>query len=399
MDFIIIGNGVAGITAAQTLAKEASAGSKITMFSSEEFTYYPRPKLIEFLRKDLSIEDTISYDEDWYLKRKIDLHLNEKIIRIEPELKRVISDKSSYSYDRLLLSTGAACFCPIIPGMDLDNFYTLRSLKDAISIKQLLQKNNNVVIIGGGILGIEIASACADRGLNTNIVEYFRNLLPRQLDSEGGRILKKLLERNKAITFFLNSKVIEITGDKHVESVKLHNGATLEADMVIACTGIAPRIDLAKESGLKVNRAVIVNDYLETSAQDIFAAGDIAEHRGIVYGIIPPSIEQARIAAKNMVKDGTNEYTGSNLSTTIKVTDLLVTSIGFTGREEELNYKQKSFIDLDKSIYVKIFVTKDIIKSVIIIGTRQGIALFKKIIEQSYSDNEEKILDIFPDLR
>ncbi|MHA1972303.1 MAG: NAD(P)/FAD-dependent oxidoreductase [Candidatus Hodarchaeales archaeon] len=399
MNFIIIGNGVAGITAGQTLSKEAPAGSKITIFSSEEYTYYPRPKLIDFLRKDLSTEDIISYNRDWFAKRNIEICLNEKIDLLELKNKKVVSDKGSYSYDRLLLAVGAACFCPIIPGMELQNFLTLRSLKDAIKIRRLLKKKNNVVIIGGGILGIEIASACSDRGLTTSIVEYFPNLLPRQLDSEGSKILKDLLERKKGIKFFLNSKVVRITGNDYVEKVLLGDGTVIEADLVIACTGIAPRIDLAKNAGLKTNKAVIVNDYLETSDKDVFAAGDIAEHRSMVYGIIPPTLEQARIAAKNMINEKSVEYTGSKLSTTIKVTDVLVTSIGFTGKEEELNYTQKSFIDKDNSIYVKVFVAKDIIKSAIIFGTRQGINLFKKILGQSYSDNVEKILAVFPGLR
>ena len=399
MRFIIIGNGVAGFNAAQILSKEAPSGSKIILFSSEKYGYYLRPKLYEFLRQDLTIKDMISYSEEYYSKLGIELHLGEKIISISAEDKIVTSTVTQYSYDRLLLANGAECYCPIVPGINLLNSFTLRSLDDAITIRKNLKHGKQAVIIGGGLLGLEVASACAERGLNTSVIEFFPYLLPRQLDVEGGNVLQKIFEEEHKINFYLGAKVQEIVGKEQVESVKLIDGTIIPADIIITCTGIAPRIDIPKKAGLKVNKGVIVNDFLETSFQDIYAAGDLAEHRGRVYGIIPPSIEQAKVAAQNMITPRSVEYNGSKLSTSIKVTNLLVTSIDYTGKEEELKYSQRKYIIPFEDIYCKIFLDQDIIKSAIIIGTKNGISLLKSNIGTSYMKLEKELNQIFPGIK
>ena len=259
--------------------------------------------------------------------------------------------------------------------------------------------SKQAVIIGGGLLGLEVASACAERGLNTSVIEFFPYLLPRQLDAEGGKILQNILEEKQKITFYLGVKVQEILGKDHVEGIKLINGMVIPADIIMTCTGIAPRIDLFKKVGIETNRGVIVNDFLETSIRDIYAAGDIAEHRGKVYGIIPPSIEQAKVAAQNMIKPRSVEYTGSKLSTSIKVTNLLVTSIDYIGKEEELKYSQRKYIVPNEGIYCKIFLDQDIIKSAIIIGTKNGISLLKGNIGSSYKNIEEELNQLFPGIK
>ena len=397
--FIIIGNGVAGFNAAQSLVKEAPSDSKIILFSSEKYGYYLRPKLYEFLRQDLKIKDMISYSKEYYSKLGVELHLEEEIIAISPRDKIVISTVKQYSYDRLLLANGAECYCPVVPGINLLNSFSLRSLDDAIAISTRMKWSKQAVIIGGGLLGLEVASACAERGLNTSVIEFFPYLLPRQLDAEGGKILQNILEEKQKITFYLGVKVQEILGKDHVEGIKLINGMVIPADIIMTCTGIAPRIDLFKKVGIETNRGVIVNDFLETSIRDIYAAGDIAEHRGKVYGIIPPSIEQAKVAAQNMIKPRSVEYTGSKLSTSIKVTNLLVTSIDYIGKEEELKYSQRKYIVPNEGIYCKIFLDQDIIKSAIIIGTKNGISLLKGNIGSSYKNIEEELNQLFPGIK
>ncbi|MFX0052367.1 MAG: NAD(P)/FAD-dependent oxidoreductase, partial [Candidatus Hermodarchaeota archaeon] len=304
----------------------------------------------------------------------------------------------TYAYDELLLATGAECFCPVIPGIDLKHFYTMRSLDDALNIRAKFKAARSVVIIGGGILGIEVACACAERGLDTSIVEFFPYLLPRQLDVEGGQILQHLIEAQRKIKFYLNARVEKIIGEEQVEAIRLQNGTEIHADLVIACTGIAPRIRIAKEAGVEVNRGVIVNDYLESSVKGIYAAGDIAEYKGRVYGLIPPSMEQARIAAHNMISNRSQKYQGSMISATIKVADLLVTSLGFTGREEEKHYDSKKYYNPSTSEYVKFFTLNDQIKAALILGTRKGIPLIRQVIDKSFLANQEEIKKIFPNL-
>ncbi|MFX0182263.1 MAG: NAD(P)/FAD-dependent oxidoreductase [Candidatus Hodarchaeota archaeon] len=398
MRFVIIGNGVAGITAAQILAKKAPSGSTITQFTAEEYTYYPRPKLYDFLRQDLSPNDVIVRDLSWYEDLNIELHVQEKVESINPEEKNIITSQGSYAYDKLLLATGAECFCPVIPGTELKHFYTMRSLKDAINIRAKFKEANSVVIIGGGILGIEVACACIERGLDTSIIEFFPSLLPRQLDTEGGQVLQHMIEEQRKIRFFLDTKVEKILGEEHVEAVLLYDGTEIHADLVIACTGIAPRVQIAKEAGIEINRAIIVNDYLEASVKDVYAAGDIAEHEGRIYGLIPPSMEQARIAAHNMISHRSQKYHGSVISATIKVADLLVTSLGYTGMEEEQHYASKKYYNPNKSEFVKIFTLNDQIKAALILGTKKGIPLFRQVLDKSFLAYQGEIRNLFPDL-
>ena len=394
MKYIIIGNGVAGITVARSLVQQATPESHILQFTTEPYGYYSRPKLPKFLGDKLQTpENLMIYGEKWYKDSNIDFHPNEKIHTINREKKKVVSDKGEYKYDKLLLALGASCACPPIPGLELAHAYTLRTLSDALKIRNQLEKSQSVVIIGGGLLGIENAIACAKHGLKTTIIEFFPHLLPRQLDPEGSKIFAELLAKYGVETI-TNAQVKEILGTTKVESVQLKDGRMLPADVVMTCTGIKPRIELAKSAGLEVNRGVIVNDYLETSDPNIFAAGDITEHRGRVYGIIPPTTDQSRVVAENMISPRSREYNGSKISTTLKVADLFLTSIGYEGNQNGLSTLK--YVNTDSNEYLKIFHEGDELKAIILLGTKKGIPHLRRMFEEPLSQNKEKLAELFP---
>ena len=397
MKYVVIGNGVAGVSAVQVLSKEKSSNSIIIQFTDEPFPgYYNRPKLLTFIESNkMTVEDIIAYNLDWYRKLQVDLHIQEKVDRVNFEAKEISTNKATYSFDRLLIATGADCWCPPIEGRQLNHFYEVRSLSDALKIRERFEVSKKTVIIGGGVLGLEIASAAAKQGQETTVIEFFPYLLPRQLDEEGGNILKKILEK-RGIKIHVKKEVQRVIGEKEVEQVITKDGYEISTDLVLACTGIKPRVELARDS-LVINRGIIVNDYLETSQKDIFAAGDCAEHNGIVYGLIPPSIQQARIAAHNMINMDT-KYKGSKISSTLKVTDLFLSSFGYSGKEPELGYSVRKYINEEE--YVKLFVHNDKIKAAIILGFKKAIPLIRNIFtkEKSVSDNETEIRKVLPDL-
>lgn len=397
MRYVVIGNGIGGVTAARELAKKAPPNSEIMIFSFENWGYYPRPKLPFFLENPKTTPDElIVYNKEWYESTNIDLHLNEKIHEIFPNKKEIVSSKGVYGYDRLLLSLGAECATPPIRGLQLKHSYTLRSLKDAVKIRNRLKNSRNVVIIGGGLLGIENACACAKQGLDVTIIEYFPQLLPNQLDKEGSDVLIHLLEEI-GIRTVTNAQVEELIGDKEVSSVKIKDGTLFPADIVMTCTGNISRVELAEIAGLNVNRGIIVNNYLETSDPNIYAVGDVAEHNGRIYGIIAPATEQARVAAQNMIKPRSKEYHGSKISTTLKVADLYLTSIGY---DKDLpQYKTMKYVRQDPWQYVKLFHEEDQLKSAIILGTKKGIPLIRKLLNQSLVENLEKLEDLFPGIK
>jgi nitrite reductase (NADH) large subunit len=246
MNYIIIGNGAAGISVARTLAQQVSPDSKIIQFSTEPYGYYSRPKLPQFLGDfEQTPESLMIYSDQWYKESNIEFHKEEKINTINREEKTVISDRGYYRYNKLLLALGASCACPPIPGLDLDHAYTLRTLSDALKIREQLKKSRSIVIIGGGLLGIENAIACAKTGLKTTIVEYFPHLLPRQLDPEGSHVFLQLLS-NYGVDTITNAQVQEVLGNSKVESVLLKDGRKLPVDLLMTCRGIKPSIELAE---------------------------------------------------------------------------------------------------------------------------------------------------------
>ena len=392
--YIVIGNGIGGVTAARELAKNTSPNSTIMIFSIEDWGYYPKPKLPKFLEdKSIETENLVVYSKEWYQESNISLHTNEEIIAINRDEKKITSEKGEYHYDKLLLALGADCACPPVQGLKLEHSYTLRSLTDAIAIRKQLEKSQSIAIIGGGLLGIEIAIACAKRGIKTTIIEYYPQLLPYQLDPEGSEVFTQLLEQY-GIDTITNAQVNKILGESRVEGISLTDGRIITADLVMTCTGIKPRIKLAKEAGLDVNKGVIVNDYLETSDKDIYAVGDVAEHNGRIYGIVPPTAEQARVAANNMINLRSKEYHGSLVSTTLKVADLYLTSIEYT--KDLPSYSTMKYSTQDPWQYVKLFHQDNLLKSAIILGTKKGIPLIRKIFDQSLVENHEKLEELFP---
>ncbi|MHA1450690.1 MAG: NAD(P)/FAD-dependent oxidoreductase, partial [Candidatus Hodarchaeales archaeon] len=223
MNFIVIGNGVTGFTAAQVLSKKAPKGSSIRSFTDEQFPYYYRPKLPEFLGNSEMVEsDVFAKSLEWYRENNVDLHLEERVESIDAVNKEIRTRKGTFTYDRLLLATGADCFIPPIKGAELDNCFDLRTLKDAVQIRERLDKSSAIAIIGGGVLGLEIANACIERKVKTTVIEFFPYLLPRQLDEEGGSILKTILEK-KGLRFHVGVQTRAILGKVAVEGVELKN--------------------------------------------------------------------------------------------------------------------------------------------------------------------------------
>ncbi|MFX0012990.1 MAG: NAD(P)/FAD-dependent oxidoreductase [Promethearchaeota archaeon] len=398
MKYVIIGNGVAGITAVQVLSKSKTSKSTITQFTDEEFSgYYNRPKIPSFIANyNMTVEDIITYSQDWYRKLDVDLHLQEKVQKIDTKTQEILTTKASYPFDRLLIATGADSWSPPIGGQELKHFYTVRNLKDALKIRERFKSSKTAVIIGGGVLGIEIANAAIQQDLKVTVIEFFPYLLPRQLDMEGSQILHNILEY-RGMKILVGKEVQSVLGKKKVAKVVTKDGLEIPADLVITCTGIKPRVTIAKDI-LKVNRGIVVNNYLETSQKDIFAAGDCAEHNGIIYGLIPPTIQQAQIAASNMLNTRSKEYTGSKVSSSLKVTDIFLSSFGYTGKEKESGYNIRKYTN--EREYVKLFIDSDKLKAAIILGVRKVIPLIRNIFTQelSLSDHETELRNILHDL-
>jgi nitrite reductase (NADH) large subunit len=240
------------------------------------------------------------------------------------ELK--IAGDESIEFSRLVLATGSTALRLNVPGHDLAGVHTFRDSRDVDLLLTLAARRKPVVVIGGGLLGLEAAYGLAKAGTPVTLLHLMDRLMERQLDGPAADLLKSLVER-KGIDVLLNANTVRIHGATSVEGVELADGRRIEADAVVFAAGIRPNTLLAKEAGLSVNRGVVVDDHLRTSAENVFALGECAEHRGICYGLVEPAYEQAGVLARHLAARGA-AYQGSVVATNLKVSGVSVFSAG-----------------------------------------------------------------------
>jgi len=379
MRVIIVGNGLAGVIAAKTL-RDVDKSIEIDIFASERYNYYPRPNLIEFLAGNIPLERLFAFPKKWYEDQKIEVHLENSVTRILPEAKQVeVEEGKKEEYDTLILATGSFPSIPPFKGADKRGVFTLRTLDDVYEIIDYLEDHEKVALIGGGLLGLEIARALKLRGAEVEVVEFFDRLLPRQLDSQGASLLKAQIE-NMGIKVHLGITTEEILGQEAVEGLRFKGGGEIQADMAIVAAGIKPEIGLAKEAGLETDRGVVVDDHLQTSDSHIFAAGDNIQHNGRIWGIIPASFDQARVAASN-IWGQQKRYTDTVPSNTLKVVGLYVTSIGLVNPEED-TFEEIRQEKREEGLYKKLVCHDGMIVGAIWMGTKKGVDGIARLITQ-----------------
>ena len=371
MKIVIVGNGLAGTLAAKTV-RELDQEAGIEVFGEEKYAYYPRPNLIEFLAGRLPYEKLFAFPENWNVRQRIGLHFGERVARIRPDERTIETGSGgTFPYDALLLASGARAVVPPLTGSGLKGVFVLRTLDDALAILDHLRTHAHVAVLGGGLLGLEIARAVRGRGASVCVIEFFDRLLPRQLDPAAAGILKHQVEK-AGISVRLGAVSREILGAAEVRGIRFESGDEVEADLVVITAGVKPELALAKDAGLSVERGIVIDDRLRTSRPEIFAAGDVAEHRGRVYGIIPASFEQARAAAHNMLGMDM-PYAGTVPTNTLKVAGLFVTSAG------EVNPEARCYEVIIRSVpeqglYKKIVLKEGRLVGAIWMGTKKGAA-------------------------
>lgn len=383
--FVIIGNGIAGVTAARTVSA-AIPGAQIEIYTDESHPYYLRPRLISFLGGRLRLEDIYQYPPEWYANRGIVVHLGTRVAELDVPGKRLLlEDGGKASYDRLLLAMGSRPFLPPLEGIDKEGVFTLRSIEDALAIKRYAEEclsagSREAVVMGGGLMGLESANALTSLGLQVTVLERGPWPLPRQVDQEGGVVLQEQIER-LGIHFILGAVSEAILGNDGVSGVLLQNGMTVPAGLVLCSAGVRPSVDLAKRAGLAVNKGVLVDNQMRTSAEHVYASGDVAEWEGKLPCIIPVAVEQARVAAANMVEPGSATYHGTVPSTTLKVVGVDLASIGVIAPQEE-GYEELRKVTPDKGVYQKLVLRDGRIVGAILLGDKKRVPPVSRLIKQ-----------------
>ncbi len=332
MKYVIIGNGVAGTGAAISVRKNDPLG-EITLISNSKYKLYSRPRLIDYMAGRASMKDIIIYSDEFYQKQNINCILNTHISKISPEKHSVLDNNGiKYYYDRLLLATGSQAFRLPINGVEKKGVFTVRTALDCDRVLSYCRDLPDIVVVGGGVLGLEAADCFRILGKNISVIEVSPWLLPKQLDQEGGNHLLGMLQK-RGIGFFINETVVKIEGKEKVERILLESGRTIKADAVIISAGVRPNKILAEEANLNINRGVIVSDFLETSLEDIYAGGDLTEHQGKLCGLWSVAKHQGTVAGANMAGK-TTKYHGIHSSTTLKVSGISLFSAGDFNRED-----------------------------------------------------------------
>ncbi|MEW6110206.1 MAG: FAD-dependent oxidoreductase [Nitrospirota bacterium] len=302
MRHVIIGGSIAGISAAKAI-RGLDAGTEIIMISEERTKMYYRPMIPLIIEKD---EIDITFTED-PLERYNIKAVYDKATDIDVKGKQVLlSSGEKLTFDKLLIATGSSPVIPDIPGINGEGVFTLRTMDDALKIKRYSAGKKNAVVIGGGLVGIKAATALKHLGLNLTIIEQLSQILFQRLDKRGAQIISNVI-KDAGICVITNDSVSEaVLKDKALNSVNLSSGETIKTDIIIIAAGSKPNLDSFKKSGIKTNRGIIINENLQTSIPDIYAAGDVVEYKDLITDM--PSVsalwtnaqEMGSLAGKNM---------------------------------------------------------------------------------------------------
>ncbi|MEY9867418.1 nitrite reductase (NADH) large subunit [Peribacillus sp. B2I2] len=386
---VLIGNGMAGLRCVEAIIMNNPNAFEITIFGSEPHVNYNRILLSTVLQGNTSFEDIAINERNWYTKHNIQLFTGETVVKIDKETQKIKTDKRrEVYYDKLIIATGSVPFILPVTGVDKEGVIAFRTIEDCQKMIENSRKYKKAVVIGGGLLGLEAARGLLNLGMEVNVVHIAEHLMERQLDSTASILLQKEL-KNQGMHFLLQKETQEIIGNERVERVRFKDGTELEADLVVMAAGVRPNIQLAKESGIDINRAIIVNDYLETSVANIYAVGECAEHQGIVYGLVKPLYEQGEVLAKHICEMKCQGYQGSVLSTQLKVSGVELFSVGdFLG--DETTKSITTFDELD-GIYKKVvFQGRKIIGAVLYGDTKASTRLLDMILKRQEVSSEEK---------
>ena len=388
---IVIGAGSAGlgfINTYRTLNQE----DEIHVFSKEIYPFYNRVLLPDYISGAQSWEQLVKLREDQFAENNITVHKGIGIVHIDRKNKTVIDSKGQeHFYDKLILGMGSSAFMPKgVP--DLPGIFNMRSRLDADSLLPFLKQTSpHAVIVGGGILGLELAASFREMNVKVTVIQRSGRLMERQLDPLASELLyQDLIGRNVEIYF--NDEVSTFTGSNQLEGIILKSGRKISCQVAVLAIGTVPTIDLAKEAYLESKRGILVNDYMQTSDPDIFSAGEIAEWRGQMWGITLAAEQQAEVAARFISGDISHPYKGSTSMNILKMEGLDLCSIGLTEvPANDPTYEEIVFIDKSKRYYKKCIVHRDKLVGATLIGDKNEFLEFRDLISSGTELSEKRL--------
>jgi nitrite reductase (NADH) large subunit len=325
---VVIGNGMAGMRTVEELLRLDRDMYDITVFGAEPHGNYNRILLSPVLAGEKTVEDIMLHAREWYAANGIALHAGDPIVRIDRK-RRLVHAASGLAlpYDRLLIATGSKPFIVPVPGHALPGVIGFRDLHDVDAMLAAARAGGRAVVIGGGLLGLEAANGLLRQGMAVTVVHVTGSLMNQQLDAPAAELLRASLER-RGLRILLNCQTAAIEGDERVQSVRFSDGEVVPADLVVMAAGVRPNIELARSAGLHAERAIVVDDTLQTYDPRIYAVGECVQHRRATFGLVAPIWDQARVCAAHLAGAGHRRYVQQATATKLKVTGVDLYSAG-----------------------------------------------------------------------
>jgi NAD(P)H-nitrite reductase large subunit len=397
LHYVIIGNGGAGISALETI-RSVDKKSDITIISKEKYPAYSPCSLPNLIGGEIDQTTIIRFDKQFYKKQNVNFVKNTEILNIVPDKKEIRdSDGNSIKYDKLLIATGAKPITPKgIDGLDLEGVHVMGTLDSTLSIIDHIKKGvKKTVVVGGGFIGIEIATMLKLKNIDVCIVEMLPHILSRMIDTDMSEKVEDILKKH-GVELHLNKSVKSVNGNNKVESVSVDN-KKISCDMVILAIGVSSNIEIVKETGINTNKGIIVNSKMQTNKKDIFAAGDITEVTEQIEGkqgsfaIWPNAIEQGRIAGLNMVGNNT-DYAGAEVINVLDVFNTPIIAMGRTSKEID---KCKIISRFTPQTSKKILLKNNRIVGLQFIGTIRNTGTFYSLMKNGDDVNDiiDRLLD------
>ncbi len=384
--YAVLGNGAAGFNAAKAIRERDKTGG-VYIISNEEYPSYNRPMLTKSLVAGLDADQIAIQDASWYEENNVVQILGRQVTSIDTEEKEILTeDGAKFKYTKLIYALGSECFIPPITGADKPEVVAIRKLSDTQKVTELLEKTKEAVVIGGGVLGLEAAWELKKAHCKVTVLELAPRLMGRQLDVGAGEMLKSIGE-GQGIAIHTGVQISAIEGEEHVTGVRLGDGTVIPAQLVIVSCGVRSNIQIAKEAGAAVDRAVIVDSHMASSVPDIYACGDCAQYEGINYAIWPQAVEQGKTAGANAAGEELS-YTTVPAALTFHGMNTALFSIGDNGGNPDLVYRTVEFKDMSRKQYEKYYFRNNRLCGVILIGDVSKMGEMTEAVERKASFGE-----------
>jgi nitrite reductase (NADH) large subunit len=374
---VIIGNGMAAARLVDELARTSLGRYAIAVIGDEPRLAYNRVLLSSVLAGEATSQEIELKPAAWWRDRGVTLKYGARAISVDLAAREVTTSTGQrVGFSKLVFATGSSALRLPVPGGDLAGVHVFRDSHDVDRLIELAEQKKRVVVVGGGLLGLEAAYGLAKAGADVTLIHLMDRLMERQLDVPAADLLRTLVER-KGVKILLNANTARIHGADTVQRVELADGRLLEADAVIFAAGIRPNTSLAKEAGVTVNRGIVVDDAMATAEDGVFALGECAEHRGTCYGLVEPAYEQAKVLARHLA-GGSAAYAGSILSTNLKVSGVSVFSAGdFMAAEGS---EALLLSDLKRGTYKKLVVADEKLTGAVLVGDTSDALWYMELI-------------------